>query len=261
MATYAFSDLHANYDLWLQIKEFIKPTDRVFCLGDCVDRGSAGLEILYEVLATPNITLLKGNHEDFIEQIGKYTLTLDDPHFIHSTNLGSLWFSNGAENTIDDFLSLTKAEQLKLIQKMRELPIEHTYISESGNVIHLSHAGKNWRGRNVQKKQRNGLIINSLIWDRDHIYCKDWDGRDNEYCIHGHTPIQYLHHFLPAMVDWPKTRFEIFKYCEDHKIDIDLGSMDTYTTCLLDLDTLEPIYFKDRTQPIEDDDKEDLFFN
>lgn len=260
MATYAFSDLHSNYDLWLQIKEFIKPTDRVFCLGDCVDRGSAGLEVLYEVLATPNIALLKGNHEDFIEQIGKYALSLDDPKFIYSTNLGSLWFSNGAENTMDDFITLPKKKQIELINTIKELPLVYTYINKKGDFIWLCHAGKNANGQNVTERQRNRLNINSFIWDRDHIYCKEWDGRDNEYCVHGHTPVQYLHYFLPGMVDWPETRFEIFKYCEGHKIDIDLGSMDTYTTCLLDLDTLEPIYFKDRTQPIEDD-KEDLFFN
>ena len=44
MSTYVFSDLHAQYNLWQQIKNFIKPDDLVFCLGDCVDRGPVGLE-------------------------------------------------------------------------------------------------------------------------------------------------------------------------------------------------------------------------
>ena len=69
MATYCFSDLHAQYDLWLQIKDFLKPEDTVYCLGDCVDRGPVGLDILNEVLETPNITLLCGNHEDFIDKL------------------------------------------------------------------------------------------------------------------------------------------------------------------------------------------------
>ena len=93
----------------------------MFCLGDCVDRGSVGLEILYEVLAAPNITLLKGNHEDFIEQIGKYALTLDNPEFIYSTNLGSLWFSNGAENTMEDFLTLPRKKQIELIHNVHTI--------------------------------------------------------------------------------------------------------------------------------------------
>ena len=70
MATFAFSDLHAQYDLWKQIKEYIKPEDTIYCLGDCVDRGDVGLEILNEVMETPNIILLRGNHEDFIDSIG-----------------------------------------------------------------------------------------------------------------------------------------------------------------------------------------------
>jgi hypothetical protein len=47
--------------------------------------------------------------------------------------------------------------------------------------------------------------------------------------------------------NFPKSKFEIFKYCDGHKIDIDLGTFITHTACLFNLDTFEPIYFKDRT--------------
>lgn len=39
MAVYALSDLHGYLDLYKQIKEFLKPEDKVYFLGDAGDRG------------------------------------------------------------------------------------------------------------------------------------------------------------------------------------------------------------------------------
>ena len=39
---------------------------------------------------------------------------------------------------------------------------------------------------------------------------------------------------------------EIVTYCDGHKIDIDLGCFATKKIALLDLDTLEPIYFEEK---------------
>ena len=72
MAIYCFSDLHGRYELWEQIKNYIKPEDIVYCLGDCIDRGYRGYEILKEVLEHPQITFLLGNHEDFLMQNGAW---------------------------------------------------------------------------------------------------------------------------------------------------------------------------------------------
>ena len=66
MARYVFSDLHAQTNLWEQIKNYIKEDDELFFLGDAVDRGPGGITILQEILADPRITMLRGNHEDFI---------------------------------------------------------------------------------------------------------------------------------------------------------------------------------------------------
>jgi len=53
--------------------------------------------------------------------------------------------------------------------------------------------------------------------------------------VHGHTPVQYV------MQD--EKYEEILKYCNNHKIDIDMGTYVSNITVLLDLDTFEPIYF------------------
>jgi hypothetical protein len=56
---------------------------------------------------------------------------------------------------------------------------------------------------------------------------------ETDVIVHGHTPVINLH-------DEP---YMIYKYCDGHKIDIDLGSYHTKTAALLNLDTLEAISF------------------
>ena len=50
MATYAFSDLHGDYQLWTAIKNYCKDDDILFFLGDVNDRGNDGIKILQEMI-------------------------------------------------------------------------------------------------------------------------------------------------------------------------------------------------------------------
>jgi serine/threonine protein kinase len=68
---------------------------------------------------------------------------------------------------------------------------------------------------------------------------------NNEYCVHGHTPVMYMKEIVRFMNFEPVVDGEIYKYCGGHKINIDLGSFKTHRACLLNLDTFEPIYFKE----------------
>ena len=60
MSFYVCSDLHGEGKLWYKIKEFLKPTDNLICLGDCIDRGPDGWRILKEMLLDERVHLLKG---------------------------------------------------------------------------------------------------------------------------------------------------------------------------------------------------------
>ena len=60
MNVYACSDLHGMYDLYQQIKDFIKPEDIVYCLGDCGDRGPDGWQIITEIINNPQWIYLYG---------------------------------------------------------------------------------------------------------------------------------------------------------------------------------------------------------
>ena len=258
MSTFAFSDLHAQYNLWKQIKDYIKPEDTVYCLGDCVDRGDVGLEILNEVMETPNIILLRGNHEDFINSIGSEIVSYMKYNFDENINQifpnVYLWRANGADKTIEAFKELSQKEKICLIEKIKKLPTHAEYTNSNGDIIYLCHAGRQPDTAEIQDMHKGDIPMNNYIWDRDHLMESHWNGKDNEYCVHGHTPAIYMRYYVnmnpslnfPIYTNANIESAEIVKYCDNHKINIDLGSFETHKACLLNLDTFEPIYFKDK---------------
>ena len=68
---YVMSDIHGMSDLLKKILDMIQPgaDDRVYILGDMIDRGAgSGGGVLDLAMNCPNITALRGNHEDgFVE--------------------------------------------------------------------------------------------------------------------------------------------------------------------------------------------------
>ena len=65
MAHYVMSDIHgesARFWAMLDTIRFV-PSDTLYVLGDAIDRGPDGVELLRHLLANPNIHMTLGNHE------------------------------------------------------------------------------------------------------------------------------------------------------------------------------------------------------
>lgn len=230
MATYAFTDLHGQYELWRQIKEFCQPDDKLYFLGDAADRGSDGVRIMVELLADSRVTYLKGNHEYFIENF-----------FFNNTTEEALkmWTINGGEPTQKALMNLPGEELHTLINQMRDLPYTAIYINKKHKVIFMSHSGYYVNLNQVSKLDRNWYKL-MLLQDRDHIGCLNSSKPEYiDYIIHGHTPVQCIQ----EMIGLPKTiPLNPLGY-DNGKIGLDLCSIISGTAALLNLDTLKSILF------------------
>lgn len=224
---YAVSDLHGQYELWMQIKEFLSPSDILICLGDCVDRGPGGFDILIEMLDRPNTIMLKGNHE---------ALMLQDYYIIKNHEMqdsidSCLWYMNGGYDTYQNIRQYKQKFVDEVFKTVEQLPTTHIETYD-GKLIILDHCGFT-----------PGHPYDEL-WDRYHLTDPWPEGFDNVYIIHGHTPVQSL--WRKGVYTAARGTEDVMQYCGGHKIDIDLGCFATHKTCLLDLDTFEPIYFYGR---------------
>ena len=223
---YAVSDLHGQYNLWYQIKQYLDYSDELICLGDCVDRGPSGFDILVEMLSRDNTIVLKGNHEDLMLQ-DYYTIkNLEMQIDVNSC----LWYMNGGYDTYQNIQRYKPKFVDEVFKVVEQLPITHIETCD-GKLIILDHCGFT-PGRPYDE-----------LWDRYHL--TDWwpEGFDNVYIIHGHTPVQHL--WRKGVYTAARGTDDMVRYFGGHKIDIDLGCFASHKTCLLDLDTLDPIYFYD----------------
>lgn len=230
MSRYICADLHGNLKLWQEIEKFLKPTDTVYVLGDCGDRGDEPWETIKAVAANPKAVYIKGNHEDMLAKAMKEWL--EDGHIGHDAYL---LFSNGGSGTLHGWLN--DGAKIGWMNYLNKLPTHIELLNTQGIRCHLVHAGFT-PGSDIKPTEKD------LIWNRDHFY-DNWYGKDNELVIHGHTNVVKVAHLIgePFAFD-TEEKLGAFWYCDNHKVCIDLGTYITGQTVLLDLDTFDEHIFK-----------------
>lgn len=215
MSVYAIADLHGNWRLWARVRLSLKPEDTLYVLGDAADRGPDGWTIIKEILKTPNVKYLLGNHDvmlldTFVEDFDGFDSRI-------------YWNHNGGFPTYCNIQEDENAD--KYLEKLAGLPYYYRYENTKGDIIHLTHAGFD--------PDKEISELSDLVWDRSHLFTKEWHGADNEYCVFGHTPVP---NFIGNAVEIKNCTALL---CNGHKIDIDNGCFTTNVLPLLNLDTLE----------------------
>lgn len=177
---------------------------------------------MQELLEDPRIIYIKGNHEEMMLN------AWEDPFDL------PLWKANGANKTRKGLMCLPHSKRVELVSKLKYKTKDfHVYYS-NGKTIFLTHSGFN---PEIDKEPLD------TRWNRKHI-AETWPDNpdfDNLVLIHGHTITWTLDKY-DSKVN-PEKAVAAITYCQGHKIDIDMGTVVTGKACLLDLDTLQPIYF------------------
>lgn len=227
----AVSDLHGSYGIWSQIKDFLKPDDILYVLGDCGDRGRKGWEIIKEVYDHPQTIYIKGNHEDMLE-----AAMFGNPR---------LCFLNGGAVTYEDWLN-ENDEEMNWSTKIRNLPTHLEYLNKKNQKILLSHAG-------YTPQTNLFLWEDEYFWNREHFY-EDWNENFSDcFIIHGHTPISHMDRYIPFRTNnifyKPNSNGLAIWYSPDEngiyrKCNIDCGTFFTGNSVVLNLDTFKEYVFK-----------------
>ena len=65
MVHYVVADIHGEADRFHAMLEKIRFSDEdtLYIIGDVIDRGPDGIKLLQEIIHTPNMVMLLGNHE------------------------------------------------------------------------------------------------------------------------------------------------------------------------------------------------------
>ena len=233
---YTVSDLHGCYDKYQKLLETLNlgENDTLYVLGDVIDRGPKGFHMMLDIASRPNVVCLMGNHEamakDALPAIlgslegNSYFLNYRDRENV------SLWFRNGGETSLQDFLRLDKAQRDTVWKQLLSLPLyrevevgNRKFVLVHGGLEHFSPS------RPLEEYEPD-----EILWCRpepDTVYFPD------RCVVLGHTPT----HFLYETMGHPASGGKIFR--TESFIDIDCGCVyhDGQLGCLC-LDTMEEIY-------------------
>lgn len=228
MSVYACSDLHGCLNAYQKIKEYIKPEDIVYCLGDCGDRGPRPWDTIKAVLTDPQFIYLKGNHEDMLVNAVKEAREIEERESYAQRMLSR----NGGYETLQGILEEEKVDSW--VSMLEKLPLHLTYKNKDGIEVFLCHAGCSFfkdDDKFIPQKE-------DLLWDRYHYYDTSIHMKDKVIVVHGHTPIEYLAEDI-HMAYGPNA----LCYANGKKYCIDAGAYFNGRAILLNLDSFESIVF------------------
>ncbi len=183
---YVMSDLHGEFAAYLamMIKIGFSARDTVYVLGDVIDRGSGGVDLLLSMKETPGVVPLIGNHESLALPIMKAMRDGVPFDKIEKTKAYRVWEAVGGGPTAAAFSSLKKDLKRRITDYIASFGI-YDEIEVSGRRFHLSHTLPPYDpGRDV-----HDVTFHEFIWgEPDYEKCYDPDVT----FITGHTPTAFI---------------------------------------------------------------------
>lgn len=233
MATYVCSDIHGLSQKYYSLLDRIdcEHGDTLIILGDVIDRGPDGFEILMDALKRENVHLLMGNHEYMMWEVLEINKG-EIPNDISVLN----WLLNGGATTIAAYNKASLEDQFFICQSLRSLPYAFTDIVVNDRHFYLCHTAP---GKAKDKKVLYWKDIKdpmNFVWERMN---PQGPFLENKTIIAGHTIVLNYHSNLTVFSDTNDLKTA-------HYIDIDCGcAMNDESSKLacLCLDTMEVEYF------------------
>lgn len=190
--TYAVSDIHGCYDKYKELLSLIefRREDTLYVLGDVIDRGPDGLEILLDMMARPNVFPILGNHEftaavclpRLLDDVTGLRLDTLDETF---TDALQEWVLNGGSTTILGLAELDRETRREILDYLREMEL-YASLNVQGRRFLLTHAVP--EHFSPDRKLKDYALGDFLFGrpDPGAVYFK------NRILVFGHTPSRYL---------------------------------------------------------------------
>lgn len=228
---YVTSDLH-GYPLEkfkaLLEKAGFSDNDFCFVLGDVIDRGPDGIELLKWLMMQQNIELIMGNHEAMLLACSFLFDTITDESLdnLNETDMAAFntWVYNGGRETLKQLSECDDETISQILDYLKDAPLYDSVRVNERDFL-LVHSGL---GKFDPKKKIEDYTADELIWTRPKLtraYFEDMT------TIFGHTPT----HFYGA-------EYRDRAVITPTWIDIDTGAAYGGSPMLLRLDDMKEFY-------------------
>lgn len=200
---YIISDIHgcyAQYQLLLE-KIHFKEEDKLYILGDAVDRGPEPIKVLQDMMKRHNVIFILGNHDLSMYLLMKklaVEITSDnyDKHLTEEILLDYyLWCQDGGQVTAEQFRKLSYYEKMDILDYIAEAS-SYEVIENNKKKYILIHAGL---ANFSPDKDLDEYELYDFLEERAD-YTKRYYPDENVYLVTGHTPTVFIKDWAKAEV-------------------------------------------------------------
>lgn len=191
---YVCSDIHGDFQIYNKIINKITSNDKLYILGDVIDRKDDGIKIIQDIMKRDNVELILGNHEWFL---------LTSILFNWDKNCVDTWTDsrNGGLVTMKSLLNLENDVYNSIVNFLKSCKLAKRLVLND-KVINLIHGSYDIRIEGLYDKSFNeiafdicngnitkGSIVFDILW-KSPLKSYSLEGyKDDEFYVHGHVPI------------------------------------------------------------------------
>ncbi len=214
---YIISDIHGDKKKFLQMLKLVSfdsHTDRLYILGDVLDRGKYGIDIIRFIMPfikAGSIILIKGNHELFCQ------------YYLSGDFSEKRWINYGGEYTLKSLKMMSEDEKKQLSEFLKQLPLYFEMETKRWGKVCLTHSGICLERMELNQQYQVDVVesIKSavkydeykyLISDDLHLMGKATLSVLDKYIICGHIPTYTSYMDSPNRI-----------YIGSHYMDVDCG--------------------------------------
>jgi serine/threonine protein phosphatase 1 len=161
---YVVGDIHGRYDLVekaLKLANFNEHKDRLFCVGDLINRGSLSEQVL-EFLARPYVYAIRGNHEEMLLDLYNVEGELSEEMLrYYADGIGMDWW-----------FFVSDDNRLAILEALRKLPLVMEVKTNKG-LVGMVHADipldLTWDEFKFKVEQEDYTTIQNALWERHRL--------------------------------------------------------------------------------------------
>ncbi len=194
MSLYAVSDLHGQFNTFIEGIESMGITDRdeLYVIGDAIDRGPDGIKLLEYIKDHDNMDLILGNHEflmlNSVDPDGKKQCRGHD---------SALWlYYNGGDCTYEKYEKLSLKSRKELLEWLNSRFVIKT-VKVNNRKFCLTHSYFIPGCENKTYSELNYRDVWNIVWksifrDERDTHGEDIYGGFDYTFITGHVPVQRI---------------------------------------------------------------------
>lgn len=228
---YVIGSLHGCYDRYEAILKEIKLTDddMLFVLGDTVDGGDKGIEILMDMMLKPNIYPVLGEHDliayEVLSGIEKETRKdITAPLSKELADKCQEWTNSGGEGTLTGFAKLSDDDKTALLEYIEEFTLFEEVEAGGMDFVLCHNMPENFvTGDSLDNYSAEEILSGSIDYEKEYFAGK--------VLVTGHD--------ISIEID-PSTHGRIFK--NDYHVGVNCGGYMGGLTAAYCLDTGEEFY-------------------